>query len=312
MDEKTNNHTYGPVPSRRLGRSLGVDLVSLKTCSYNCIYCQLGRTAHTTILRKEYVPASSIIGEIRQRLDRGIEADYITMSGSGEPTLNTGIGDIIRAVKNMTDIPVAVITNGSLLSDPSVRDSIAAADLVVPSLDAGSAEVFEYINRPDPAVDFGEMVSGLEQFSKTFSGDIWVEVFLIYPANTLEKDLKDLKTILDRISCSRIHLNTCERPPAESYAEEVPPEALERALRILGYKAEAVVPYESDAVPETGGAVSAQDIMRMLQRRPCSVEDMAASFQTSPNEVLKHLNPLVKAGKAVIEERESRRYFRAV
>ena len=311
MAQRKYQYIYGPVPSRRLGLSLGVDLVPFKTCSYNCIYCQLGRTKTTTVERKEYIPGEGVTDEIEAWLEEGAAADYITMSGSGEPTLNSKIGDIIRKTKKMTDIPVAVITNGSLLSRQEVREGLAQADLVVPSLDAGSPGLFRYINRPDPAVEYKDMVSGLVDFSEMFKGDIWVEVFLVYPANTFEKDLKELKMILDRIKCDKIHLNTCARPPAESYADKTPREKIQLALDIIGEKAEAVIPFDREMQDKTKSLISEAMIVNLLERRPCSLEDIASSFQTSPNEVLKYLTPLIDNGKVSIEDQETQRFYKA-
>lgn len=309
MAQRKYQYIYGPVPSRRLGLSLGIDLVPLKTCSYNCIYCQLGRTPRTTVERREYVPGEAVADVIKAWLKEGIAADYITMSGSGEPTLNSRIGDIIRKTKEMTEIPVAVITNGSLLSRQEVREELAAADLVVPSLDAGSPALFRYINRPDPAIEFNEMVSGLAGFSELFKGEIWVEVFLVYPANTLEGDLKELRKVLDGIRCSRIHLTTCARPPAESYADKAPQEKIGFAIDILGPKAEAVLPFDREVRDETVSGISEERIMSLLKRRPCSIEDIASSFETSPNEILKYLAPLIDNGNVSIRDQEEKRFY---
>ena len=152
MGRKSSGHIYGPVPSRRLGRSLGIDLVPYKICSYDCVYCQLGCTTQKTVERKEYVPLDDLAQEIGQIMATGVTADYITLAGSGEPTLNSEIGSVISELKSKTDIPVAVLTNGSLLWNGEVRESILEADLILPSLDAASEATFDYVNRPDPEV----------------------------------------------------------------------------------------------------------------------------------------------------------------
>ena len=309
MSKRKYDYLYGPVPSRRLGMSLGVDLVPYKICSYSCIYCQLGKTPQTTVERKEYVCAATVVKELEMWLEEDVTADYITMSGSGEPTLNSRIGDIIRMTKMITDIPVAVITNGSLLSKREVREELAEADLVVPSLDAGSPGLFRYINRPDTAVTFEDAVSGLISFSKEYKGELWVEVFLVYPANTFEGDLKDLKLILDRVNCSKIQLNNCARPPAENYADKAPPDKIKLALDILGDKAEVIAPFDRYLQEKASAAVSEDQIIGLLQRRPCSLEDIADSFQTSPNEVLKYLSPLVEDGKIAVQDQDVHRFY---
>ncbi|MGD2175646.1 MAG: radical SAM protein, partial [Candidatus Brocadiaceae bacterium] len=155
---------FGPVPSRRLGRSLGIDLVPFKTCSYDCIYCQLGRTTLKTTERREWVPLDLVLEEVEEKLNS--EPDYITLSGSGEPTLFSRLGELIGHIKNITDIPVAVLTNGSLLWRKTVRDNLQEADLVIPSLDAGNESMFRYVNRPAPQLSFYEVAEGLITFRR--------------------------------------------------------------------------------------------------------------------------------------------------
>lgn len=173
MNDTTANHSknqyvFGPVPSRRLGRSLGVDLVPFKTCSYDCIYCQLGRTTNKTIQQKEWFPLDEILSQLTEKLY--LKPNYITLSGSGEPTLYSKCDELIRKIKKITDVPVAVLTNGSLLWMPQVRASLMDADLVIPSLDAGSAELFNYINRPHADISFKNMLCGLIEFGGNIKG----------------------------------------------------------------------------------------------------------------------------------------------
>ena len=157
-------HVYGPVPSRRLGRSLGVDALTFKSCSFDCVYCQLGRTTNHTAERKEYIPTAEILDEVRRKLENGDRPEYISFAGSGEPTLHSGLGDIIRGIKAMTDVPVVVFTNGSLLWMPEVRADLAAADVVIPSLDGGDAALLDKVNRPVATLDFNRIVEGLIAF----------------------------------------------------------------------------------------------------------------------------------------------------
>ena len=180
MSATVYRHVYGPVPSRRLGRSLGIDLVPFKTCTYDCVYCQLGRTTNKTIDRQEYVPIKDVLTELEQKLAAGDIPDYISLAGSGEPTLNLGIGRLIAEIKSLTDIPVAILTNGSLLWMPDVQDALMAADLVLPSLDAGDEHLFQYVNRPHEEISFERMVDGIATFTRRFPGEVWLEILLLW------------------------------------------------------------------------------------------------------------------------------------
>ncbi len=177
LDCRSPRHVFGPVPSRRLGRSLGVDLVPFKTCSYDCIYCQVGRTTNQTIERKEWVPMDAVLDELKVKL--ACRPDYVTLSGSGEPTLHSRLGETIEHIQAMSDVPVAVLTNGSLLWQKEVREELALADAVLPSLDAGNGLKFAFINRPHPCLTFERMVEGLIAFRDEFPGQYWLEVFLL-------------------------------------------------------------------------------------------------------------------------------------
>jgi len=177
-------YIFGPVPSRRLGRSLGVDLVPYKTCTFDCIYCDLGRTTRKTTSRQSYVPPEEIQGELEFSLSvLEKKPDYITLSGSGEPTLNTNIGEIIQRIKEITSIPIAILTNSSLFSLDEVRSDLSEADLVLPSLDAITPALFEYINRPALSLKIEEIISGLIQFRKQYRGQIWLEVLFCRGVN---------------------------------------------------------------------------------------------------------------------------------
>ena len=216
MNRKLNEPKYifGPVPSRRLGRSLGVDLVPYKTCTFDCIYCDLGRTTRKTISRQSYVSPEEIQGELElylSVLDK--KPDFITLSGSGEPTLNTNIGEIIRRIKDITSIPVAILTNSSLLSLDEVRRDLSEADVVLPSLDAITPALFEYINRPHPSLRIEEIISGLIQFRKQYRGQIWLEILFCRGVNDGKEEIEKLKGVIERIQPDRVQLNTPVRPP---------------------------------------------------------------------------------------------------
>jgi len=206
-------YLFGPVPSRRLGMSLGVDLVPHKVCSLNCIYCECGATTKLTTERAEYVPYNEVIQELKRFLSDKPALDYITFSGSGEPTLNSRIGDILKFIKqNYPGIPIAVLTNGTLLNDKQVRGEILGADLVLPSLDVASDLSFRKINRPVHSLNIKDYIEGLIEFRKEYKGKIWLEVLIIPGYNNSKEDLKLLKEAFNKIKPNSIQLNTLDRP----------------------------------------------------------------------------------------------------
>jgi len=294
MPEQTKPYIYGPVPSRRLGRSLGVDLVPFKTCTYDCIYCQLGRTTNKTLQRKEWVPLDRVLTQLEAKLER--EPDYITLAGSGEPTLHSKIGELIVRIKEVTDIPVAVLTNGSLLWMPDVREALMAADLVVPSLDAGTNELFRYVNRPHTDIVFGKMLEGLVKLRDEYTGQYWLEVFLLSGVTTVEAQLKMLSHCIKVIGPDKVQLNTVTRPPAEEYAEPVPRERLEQIAGQISDIAEVVAAFPHEEVADNFRS-NRDDIVHLLKRRPCSVQDIAAGLGIHLNEAAKQVDRLVSEGK---------------
>jgi len=282
-------YVFGPVPSRRLGRSLGVDLVPFKTCSYDCIYCQLGRTTHKTIERREWVPLQDVLAELKGKLSA--RPDYITLSGSGEPTLFSRIQELIDRIKDMTDVPVAVLTNGSLLWRPEVREGLTPADLIIPSLDAGDEEMFRRINRPHGAISFENMLGGLIALRDEFQGQYWLEILLLAGYTDTEAQVSKLAECAARIRPHRVQLNTVTRPAAESFAEAVPPERLARLAAMFTPAAEVIADYRE--VHQQGRFVAGrQEVLNMLRRRPCSIQDIANGLSLHRNEVVKYIGEL--------------------
>ncbi|MCD4712467.1 MAG: radical SAM protein [Clostridiales bacterium] len=230
---KTMKYVYGPVPSRRLGLSLGISPIPQKTCNYSCIYCQLGRTYPMINKREMFFEVSEIIKELELMLNSKVEFDVITIVGEGEPTLYAGLGKLIEEIKSRTDKPVAVITNGALMGQADVQRDLLGADIVLPSLDAVNATMFKKINRPHKDLIFEDVADGLIDFSKLFRGQLWMEIMLIKGLNDDVETLMQLKEILGRIQYDRLYLNTPVRPPAESDVEPVPHDVMERAVDVL-------------------------------------------------------------------------------
>lgn len=263
------NYVYGPIPSRRLGRSLGVDLIPLKTCNWNCVYCQLGRTSPPTNARQEYIPQQAILDEVVAALAHHApgEIDFISLVGSGEPTLHSGIGWLIRAIRARTPIPVAVITNGALLYRPDVRDDLLAADVVMPTLSAGSAELYLRIHRPHPEATFERLVAGLVEFRAVYTGRLWVELMLIQGVNDTAAALRDLAAVLAQVKADAVHVVLPERPPAEPWVAPADDEGQMRAAAILGPVAHIVTPH-SLAVDAADYADPAEAILSIVTRHP--------------------------------------------
>jgi wyosine [tRNA(Phe)-imidazoG37] synthetase (radical SAM superfamily) len=302
-----SNHIFGPVPSRRLGRSLGVDLVPYKTCTYDCIYCQLGRTTCKTLARKEWVPLDAVLDELRAKLS--VRPDYITLGGSGEPTLFSRIDELIERIKAMTDVPIAVLTNGSLLWDKQVRQQLSQADLVIPSLDAGDESLFRLVNRPHEAISFDQMLAGLIDFRREYRGRLWLEVFLVGAVSVFEHELANLRHCATLIQPDRVQLNTVTRPPADDYAVPVSADRLAAIARSFEPPAEVICDVLSSAT-DFEGLAARDDILGLLRRRPCSIDDIAAGLGSHRNEVLKHLEHLVREGLAQVEVVEQKNYYR--
>jgi wyosine [tRNA(Phe)-imidazoG37] synthetase (radical SAM superfamily) len=305
-------YIFGPVPSRRLGRSLGIDLVPYKTCTFDCIYCDLGRTTHKTITRQAYVSSEEIQGELE--LNSSVlekKPDFITLSGSGEPTLNTDIGEIIRRIKEITSTPVAILTNSSLLSLDEVRRDLSEADVVLPSLDAITPALFEYINRPHPSLRIEEIISGLIQFRKQYRGQIWLEVVFCRGINDDKEEIERLKGVIERIQPDRVQLNTPVRPPAEEFAYPLTTTQLEEIRKKLGDKAEIISEFGAP-LGEEFNSVKDTEILNLIKRRPCTTEDISKALGLRIDEVVKHLDHLTKTGAIRYRMYEHRCYYENV
>lgn len=298
-------HVFGPVPSRRLGRSLGVDLVPFKTCSYDCIYCQLGRTTHKTIERKPWVSPEEVLEELKAKLET--KPDYITLSGSGEPTLCTGLGDLIEGIRSVSDVPVAVLTNGSLLWQREVREELGGADLIIPSLDAGDAKMFAAVNRPDPGLSFDEMVDGLVLMREDFSGAYWLEVFILGGYTADGSEVEKVNAHVHRIRPDKIQLNTVTRPAAENFAFGVDKKRLNELAKLFEPEGEVIADFRAvHGRPEFNATRDA--VLHLLRRRPSSLDDIVGGLGIHRNEALKYIEELL-AQKLVETTRSANRVF---
>jgi wyosine [tRNA(Phe)-imidazoG37] synthetase (radical SAM superfamily) len=306
-------YVFGPVPSRRLGQSLGIDTIPLKTCNWNCVYCQLGRTVPLTNERREYFPSEAILAEVEETLTRHNpgEIDWLTFVGSGEPTLHSGLGKLIRGVKEISDLPVAVITNGSLLYVPQVRVALLEADAVMPSLDAGTPRLYRRINRPHPQTTFERLVSSLILFRREYKGKLWIEVMLIEGLNDSDQALEDLAALLKRIQPDEVHINLPTRPPAETWVKPADESTLLKALVKFSDTARVIHPAEGSF--DLGCCDSILEaVLEIIARHPMRQDQLEKALaQWAPDQVNDVLNDLQASGRAQVVERLGARFWSA-
>ena len=237
------SYVLGPVFSNSLGRSLVINLVPFKTCTYNCIYCKLGETTNKTIDRREWVSLNDVLKQLKNKLSTN--PDHIILSGLGEATLFSRIGELISIVKTFTDIPIVVLTNGSLLWVPEVQDNIIEADIVIPSLDVGDENLFYYVNRPHTNITFYKMVDGLITFRSEYSGQYWLEVFLLGGVTSIISEVNKIAKIIERIVPDRVQINTVTESPNKEFAIPVPKRQMERFAKSFGERGEMIDDYYS-------------------------------------------------------------------
>lgn len=287
-------YLFGPVPSRRLGMSLGVDLVPKKVCSLDCVYCEVGKTTKLTLDKKEYIKFDKVKDELINYFKNNPDPDYITFSGSGEPTLNIFIGEILEFIKqNKPNIPVAVLTNGTLLYDKKVRDAILKADVILPSLDAATEEVFQKINRPATNLNIEKCIQGLINLRKEFKGKIWLEIFILPNYNDNENELKELKNAFLKIKPDSIQINTLDRPGTVPNLRGASKRELQKIVDFWNLDNVEIIA----AAPERKNIQSYRSdtetaIIETIARRPCTLDDLTKILGLHINEVNKYLDVL--------------------
>jgi wyosine [tRNA(Phe)-imidazoG37] synthetase (radical SAM superfamily) len=307
------NYVYGPVPSRRLGQSLGIDPIPLKTCNWNCVYCQLGRSRPMVNRREDYFPPEAILEEVKQALSahKEGEIDWVTFVGSGEPTLHASLGWLIRQVKAITDLPVGLITNGALLYRPEVREEVSAADAVMPTLDAGSPDLYRKISRPHPEFTFERLLNGLTSFRDEYDGHLWVEIMLIRGLNDTEAALRDIAAALRRIRPDQVHITQPTRPPVETWVQPPSQEGLLRARAILGEITKISHP-SSGAFDLSGYDDVVDAILSIISRHPIREQTLICTVaRWFPEQAKDALHALEASGRAQVVERYGVRFWSA-
>lgn len=290
---------FGPVLSKRLGNSLGIDVIPHKTCSYNCIYCQLGSEENTITDLTNYYSVDEIIYELKEALLNNKNIDYITFTGSGEPTLYKDLKKLIYEIKQITDIPVCIITNGSLLYKQEMRSNLLLADLIIPSLDAGNEETFKLIDNPNKEIDFDKMVEGLIEFKKVFKGEYWLEIFLLKGINDNEDELDDIIKIVKKIKPDRIQLITATRRVANEKAKALSDEELKKIKKYFNARCDIEIDIPNISENHKGNTriLTEEDIVNFLIRQPDTAYIIAKSFNENERKVKELLDLLVKKNK---------------
>ena len=304
-------HLFGPVNSRRLGISQGIDLVPSKICNFNCIYCEIGATTTLTCTRREYIPLPELLAEIDTVLaDRELLAhlDVFTITASGEPTLHSGIGRIIRYLKEKTDKPVVVLTNGGLFYLPEVRHDLLEADIVIPSLDSAREESYRRINRPLACSPLSELIEGLVAFRKEFSGKLWLEILLAKGINDSDEDIAALISAVEKIRPDKVQLNTVARPPLEIFAKPLTREELEAVARRIPGPVEILVDFTTRE-REKFRNISEDEIIEMLKRRPCTSNDVSEALNLDPDIAQFMLQQLADSGRIIETTHHDKRYY---
>lgn len=287
-------HLFGPVPSRRLGMSLGIDLIPKKVCSLNCVYCEVGKTTKLTLDRMEYVKYDQVIAELKQFMSNKPKVDYITFSGSGEPTLNNRIGDVLNFVKqNYPDLKTAVLTNGSLLFDKKLRTELLQADVILPSLDAATQSVFEKIDRPNSNLKIETYIQGLIDFRKEYKGKIWLEIFLLKDYNDSKEELELLKKAILKINPDSVQLNTLDRPGTVTGLIPLLKSELQEIIDSWKIPNAEIIAaaQERTAVESYNGDIETA-IIETIARRPCTLDDLHHFLGIHVNEINKYLGTL--------------------
>ncbi len=305
---------FGPVQSRRLGVSLGIDLLPFKTCSMDCVYCECGATTDLTLARKEFVPTEQVLEELDAKIASGIKPDFITFSGAGEPTLHTGIGRIVEHIKaKHSPCKVCLLTNSTTLTDAALAKSLAEVDLIVPSLDGSNQEEFERITRPAKGVSLEAVVEGIASFKRISKAAMWLEIFIVPGINDSLESARRFRDLVARIKPDKVQLNSLDRPGTEKWVKVPSRESLDAIAAIIGEAApvESVGCRVNSAAAKAPG-VSANElnssIAEMLLRRPCTVEDVAATLGVPVETAQSHLSRMEREG-LLTEERGERGVF---
>jgi wyosine [tRNA(Phe)-imidazoG37] synthetase (radical SAM superfamily) len=302
-------HLFGPVPSRRLGLSLGIDLCPMKTCSMDCVFCQLGSTACSTLERREYVPLDEVLQELEQWLGEGGKADCLTLSGAGEPTLHSRFGEVLRFLKTRQSGRSALLSNGGLFTLPEVRRDAALADVVKVSLSAWDHESFQRVNRPHPGLQFDEILLAYSDFRREFRGALWVEVFLIRGTNDGPAEVRRIAELCRAFRPDRIHLNTAVRPPADPGVNALTQAEMEVLADYFTPRAGLIAEFSRARGADAAGGIDDARLLAVVCRHPATAAQVADACGWDAREVEAHLQRMLARGEVLVESRDHGAYY---
>jgi wyosine [tRNA(Phe)-imidazoG37] synthetase (radical SAM superfamily) len=294
-------HTYGPVPSRRFGLSLGVDVVPHKTCCYDCVYCQLGKTNNLTVERQDFYPLSEILDDVKNVLETGPKPDVITLAGSGDASLYLSLGPLLKGLHELTDVPILLLTNGGLLFKDEVARDVSHVDILGPSLDAGDPQTFQRINQPHKSISFEQMYTGLQAVTKNHPGKVQLEVMLAKDINDSADDIAQIASCLEHVRKDSIDINTPVRPVPDRPVYACPSATLNNALSVFGQSARVIANYSGRQAETLDASGADKRVLELLSRRPCTVDDLHSSLGLHRNQILKIIEQALESG--AIEER---------
>ncbi len=300
---------FGPVPSRRLGRSLGIDIVPLKCCSFDCVYCEVGKTTCHTFKRAPYVKKEVVKEEFEKFLKTGVPYDTITFSGSGEPTLNSDLGDIVKYLKDVQDKKIALLTNSSLLDDENLINEIKDIDLILPSLDAVSEDIVKRLNRPAQEIDMNKIVEGLYKLKKVMTGQMFLEVLIVPGYNDTEEEWKKLKEAIDYINPDWVDINTVVRPSRTMHVEGASYEVLKKFKDLIGEKGRIIAPFKVKGNEKVNEENLEERLRKTLEIRPCNIKELSSSLSVDEKELSMILKEWIINGIASSEIMNGEEFF---
>jgi len=309
FQRSTCKYLFGPVPSRRFGLSLGVDLVPRKTCTLDCVFCEVGPTTRLTVERKEYAPVAEVERELKTWLAEGGAADVISVTGSGEPTLHSGFGEILRFIKSEIKIKTILLTNSTLLHLPEVRRSAAGADIVKATFSAWDENSFRALARPHPDLRFASLLEGLKSLRAEYEGRIWLEVFVAPGINDALAQIGKIAELAGTLQADKIQLNTAVRPTAECGVSPVDEKKMREIAGLFRPKAEVIAKYSGNVSSQKADRNA---VLAMLRRRPCTVGDVSASFGLDIAYTKNMLHEMLADGLARVEQRGDDEYFTGI